>query len=109
MRLFTLSHVDGERRESGRMYREFLRVPTMSTGLYVLPAGREDPQRPHKEDELYHVVSGRGFVRVGEEDQEVHSGTVVFVPAGVEHRFHTIREELTLLVVFAPAESASGS
>jgi hypothetical protein len=33
---------------------------------------------------------------------------VLFVPAGVAHQFHTITEELTLLVVFAPAESAAG-
>jgi hypothetical protein len=30
-------------------------------------------------------------------------GSVVFVPAGEEHRFVDITEELTLLVVFGPA------
>jgi len=33
----------------------------------------------------------------------------VFVEAGVEHRFHTISEDLSILVVFAPAESLSSS
>ncbi len=32
--------------------------------------------------------------------------TIIFVKAGVEHRFHTITENLSLLVFFAPAESA---
>jgi mannose-6-phosphate isomerase-like protein (cupin superfamily) len=106
MDLFDLSQVDVDRRAAGRSYREFLRVPPLSAGLYVLPAGTEDPQRPHREDELYYVVSGRGMVRVAGEDRPVAPGTVVFVPAGVEHRFHTIAEELRLLVVFGPAESS---
>ena len=45
--------------ESGKLYREFLRVPSMSAGLYVLAAGATDPQRPHHEDEMYYVVRGR--------------------------------------------------
>ena len=31
-------------------------------------------------------------------------GTVVYVPTEVEHRFHMIDEDLTILVFFAPAE-----
>jgi quercetin dioxygenase-like cupin family protein len=42
---------------------------------------------------------------VGGEDQAVGEGTVIFVAAGVEHRFHDIAEELVVLVFFAPAES----
>jgi len=30
----------------------------------------------------------------------------VFVAAGVAHRFHSIEEDLTVLVVFGPAESS---
>jgi mannose-6-phosphate isomerase-like protein (cupin superfamily) len=76
--------------------------------VYFLPAGGTDPQKPHREDEIYYVVQGQGMVRVGEEEQAVGPGAVLFVPAGVAHQFHTITEELTLLVVFAPAESAAG-
>src|SRR5205807_946901 len=59
----------------------------LSAGIYVLPAGAVDPQQPHKEDEIYHVVSGRGMLRVGTEDYPVEPGSVVLVPAEVEHRF----------------------
>jgi quercetin dioxygenase-like cupin family protein len=41
----------------------------------------------------------------GEEDREVAAGSVIFVAAEVEHRFHDISEELAVLVFFAPAES----
>ena len=77
----------------------------MSAGLYVLPAGRTDRQKPHHEDELYYVVRGLGRFRVGEEDNEVSAGSLLFVAAEVEHRFYDIREELTVLVFFAPAET----
>lgn len=105
MNLFDLSQVMEDRARSGRAYLEFLRVPSLSMGLYVLPAHGVDSQQPHAEDEVYHVVSGRGTVRVGEEEREVGPGVTVYVPAGVEHRFQGIREELRLLVFFAPAET----
>ena len=105
MHAFEMSRIDDERRRAGRAYLEFLRVPALSAGVYVLPAGAADPQKPHAEDEVYYVVGGRAKIRVGGEDRAVTAGSVVFVPAGVEHRFHDITEELTTLVVFAPAES----
>lgn len=104
MHAFEISEIAEERQRSGRAYHEFLRVPGLSAGLYVLAAGAIDPQQPHRQDEVYHVVSGRARIRVGDEDREVRPGSVVYVPAGVEHRFHEITEELTLLVIFAPAE-----
>lgn len=76
----------------------------MSAGVYVVPAGGMDPQKPHREDEMYYVVSGRGRMKVGAEDAEVSAGSVIFVEAELEHRFYDIREELEVLVFFAPAE-----
>ena len=87
-------------------YLEFLRVPSLSVGLYVLPAGAEDPQQPHTEDVGYHVVSGKGHIRGGAEERAVGAGTVVFVEAGVDHRFYDIEEDLMVLVFFAPAEGS---
>jgi len=104
MEAYELSQLIDQRKQSGKLYLEFLRHPSMSLGLYVLPAGGVDPQQPHSEYEVYYVVSGRGLIRVDGEDQWVGPGTTVFVAAGVEHRFHSIVEELTVLVFFAPAE-----
>ncbi len=103
--LTSVAEIDRQRDESGKLYREFLRMPAMSAGLYVLAAGAEDAQRPHHEDEMYYVVRGRGRFLAGDEDQEVSAGSVLFVAAEVEHRFYDIAEELALLVFFAPAES----
>jgi len=103
---FNLSELSERRDKSGKRYLEFLRIPAVSAGLYVLPAAGSDPQKPHAEDELYYVASGRARMRVGKEDREVSAGSLIFVAAGVEHRFYDITEELTVLVFFAPAESA---
>ena len=100
-----LAEIDQQRAQSGKLYREFLRVPAMSAGLYVLSAGSTDLQRPHHEDEIYYVVRGCARFKAGDDDREVSAGNVIFVAAEVDHRFYDVREELTLLVFFAPAES----
>ncbi|MDQ2718044.1 MAG: cupin domain-containing protein [Chloroflexota bacterium] len=104
MKAFDLAQLIAERSESGNLYLEFLNVPSLSVGLYQLPAGGTDPQGPHTEDEVYYIVSGRASIQVGTEQRLVETGSVVFVGANVEHRFHTITEDLTVLVFFAPAE-----
>ena len=102
---FDISQLQSQRAAIGPGYLEFLRVPTMSAGVYVLPAGRTDPQSPHKEDEMYYVVSGRARMTIDDVEEVVKSGSVIFVAAHQRHRFHDIEEELTVLVFFAPAES----
>jgi mannose-6-phosphate isomerase-like protein (cupin superfamily) len=95
------------RRRRGEPYLEFLRLASMSCGLYELPRGGVDSQSAHTEDEIYYVVRGRARIRVGSEDREVRQGSVVFVPARSEHRFHDILEALAVLVFFAPAEGTN--
>ena len=108
MSVFGHAELAGRRAAQGRPYLEFLRVASLSAGLYVLPAGGVDPQSPHAEDEVYVVLRGRARVTVGGEVDEVRPGDTVYVPAGVPHRFHDIAEELHLLVVFAPPETGGG-
>jgi mannose-6-phosphate isomerase-like protein (cupin superfamily) len=105
MQAFEMADLVEKRRQSGDSWIEFLRVPALSMGLYVLPAGGTDPQTPHAEDEVYYVVSGRGVLQVEEEDRPVKAGSVLFVEGKAKHRFHSITEELTLMVFFAPAEN----
>ena len=104
MEAYELAELISQRESSNKLYLEFLRVPDLSMGLYVLPAGATDPQSPHTEDEVYYVVSGRAKIMVAEEDRDVHVGSIVYVAKNIAHHFHSIEEELTLLVFFAPAE-----
>jgi len=105
----TLGEVIGALIAEGRSYQEFLRVPAMSCGIYMLSVGAVDLQKPHAEDEMYYVISGAAYMKLrgdeGEEDREVGPGDMIFVKAGQEHRFHDITQELVVLVTFAPAES----
>jgi mannose-6-phosphate isomerase-like protein (cupin superfamily) len=109
MDAWELDELDAARVASGRLYHEFISVPDLSGGLYVLEAGATDPQSPHTEDELYVVMSGRAKVRVGVDVRPIEAGSVIFVGTGVEHRFIDIEERLVLLVMFGPAEYSRGS
>jgi mannose-6-phosphate isomerase-like protein (cupin superfamily) len=105
-RSWEIEQLEQRRAQQGRRYLEFLRLAAMSAGVYTLPAGATDAQSPHREDELYYVVRGRARMKIGQLDEAVKEGSVLFVAAGVEHRFYDITEELVVLVFFAPAESS---
>ena len=103
---FTWAHLLAAHRDAGRPYLEFLRARSLSAGLYVLGAGAVDVQTPHGEDEVYLVIAGGSLFTAGEETREVRAGDVLFVAAGVPHRFHDISEELRIIVLFAPPEGS---
>lgn len=118
MQAFELADLISKQKDSNKLYLEFLKVPDlpaenagigMSMGLYVLPAGGTDPQSPHTEDEVYYVMSGRAKIKVADEDRAVQAGSIVYVAKNVEHKFHSIEEELRVLVFFAPAEYSNRS
>jgi mannose-6-phosphate isomerase-like protein (cupin superfamily) len=98
---FDLEHEIAAQRSSGRPYREFLRVPALSCGIYSLAAGAKDLQAPHDEDEVYLVVSGRGRVRIDGKERVVQRGAILYVSATSEHSFFEIEEDITLIVFFA--------
>ena len=106
MQIYELTELQQQQLASRKHYLEFLKVPDLSMGLYVLAAGSVDTQKPHSEDEVYYVTQGHGMMRVGDEDRRVGPGSIVYVPALLEHRFHSITADLHLLVFFAPAETS---
>jgi mannose-6-phosphate isomerase-like protein (cupin superfamily) len=106
MQTFDLNHLRAEQERAGRPWREFLRAPSLSVGVYHLKAGQADPQQPHTEDEVYYVLGGKGRFRDGEESVAVGPGSLIFVPRSAVHRFYDITEDLTLLVFFAPPEGS---
>lgn len=100
-----LSEVDHAHQSAGEMWHEFLRVNDLSVGLYVIPAGGDDPQSPHHEDEVYVVLSGKGVLRAGDVEFPAEAGSILYVAKEVPHRFHDVTEELRVLVFFAPAHT----
>jgi quercetin dioxygenase-like cupin family protein len=104
MQAFAIADLLARHGAAGKLYLEFLKEPSLSVGLYRLPAGGADPQQPHSEDEVYFVLNGAATVQVSGDDRAVRAGDVIFVAANADHRFHTITEDLDLLVFFAPVE-----
>ena len=102
MEAFDMSEIVEGHRKNGELYHEFLRAERLSVGLYVLAAGATDPKVPHTEDEIYYIVSGAATIEVAGEHRPVSIGSVIYVDAHVDHRFHTITEDLSVIVVFAP-------
>jgi len=109
MKAFELLDIIKQQSHSGKPYFEFLRVPDMSVGVYQLLVGDTDIQSPHTEDEVYYVVEGRATITVADEERAVRPGSVIYVAKNVPHRFHSIEQDLILLVFFAPAEYSSKS
>ena len=101
--VFEVSDLARQRKELGRPYLEFLRVDSLNAGLYRLPAGADDMQKPHDEDEIYYVLAGRAAIDVAGEKSSVGPGSVIYVKADVEHHFEAIEQDIEVLVVFASA------
>src|SRR5438552_19028467 len=71
---------------------------TLSVGLFA-PRG-VDTQQPHTRDEVYVVVRGEGFFVNGPDRHRFGPGDVLFVPAGIVHRFDEFTDELAGWVFF---------
>ena len=107
MDAFKVSELVSRLDTSSHDYAEFFRAPTgaLSMTIAFWPAGGVDPQVPHSEDEVYYVASGRSRITVAGEDRAVQPGSVIYVQAGVEHRFHSIEEDLEVVVFWSPART----
>lgn len=102
---FEIGDLTAELEKSGRGWLPFFKGQKLLTGLYMLPAGAEDRQKPHDTDEIYYVVEGRAKFKAGEEDATaVKPGTILFVKAEVSHRFFDIEEDLKVVVIFDTKE-----
>ena len=97
---FDLAKVVSMAEQQDAPYLEFLRVPTLSAGIYTLEVGSTDTQTTHDEDEVYFVLKGRGRITLSGQPQEIGQGSILYVPADTEHEFSDITEDLSLLVFF---------
>lgn len=89
-----------------QMPQQFFRLlnrKDLTIGVLRIQPGGLDMQGTHTQDEVYAVVGGRGLLRLGDVDHPVSPGSIVFVPAGLAHRFHGNKELLTLAYVMIPA------
>lgn len=71
---------------------------TLEIEIYA-PRGT-DPQQPHRRDEVYCVIAGHGMFVDGGDRYPFGPGDVLFVPAGVVHRFEEFSDDLAVWVLF---------
>ncbi len=98
---FELQDLVSRLEKEGGYFLNFLKVRDMEAGIIVLHPWEEDTQEPHPADELYYVIEGSGLIEIGKRRRPVKKGSIVFMPAGMHHRFYGNSEDLVVLYVFA--------
>ena len=101
------NHLNQLKELESTSYYEFLKVSSMSVGLYKLNKGEKDKQKPHTEDEIYLIIEGKASFQNGDAIADISKGDILFVEANKEHRFYDVTEDLTTLVFFSPAEHSN--
>jgi mannose-6-phosphate isomerase-like protein (cupin superfamily) len=82
----------------GERYAEAFAHGSMSVGLYA-PVGA-DPQTPHAQDEIYIIRTGSAEFMLATQLHPCTAGDVLFVAAGLEHRFQQLSNDFCAWVVF---------
>jgi mannose-6-phosphate isomerase-like protein (cupin superfamily) len=77
--------------------------------MSLLPA-QEIGMEVHDGDQILYVVEGEGLAVLGGEEEEVEKGSLIFVPAGVQHNLTNTEEKpLKLFTIYAPPQHAAGT
>jgi mannose-6-phosphate isomerase-like protein (cupin superfamily) len=100
-RVFELGKLVSQLEKEGGYFLDFLKVRNLEAGIIVLHPDEPDTQEPHTDDELYYVIKGRGWMDMGKKKIEVKESAIIFIPAGMEHRFYGNDTDLVVLYVFA--------
>ena len=84
--------------EDGKAFVSLFNHGTLEIEMYA-PKGH-DPQQPHEKDEVYVIASGTGWFVNGDARHRFEPGQVLFVPAGVVHRFEDFSDDFATWVIF---------
>ena len=87
--------------EKDEYFVDFLNTKSLEVGVIRLRKDQKDTQTNHPLDELYYVVKGEGYIRIGGKSQPVNQGTIIFVPAEIDHNFYGNKEDLVVLYIFS--------
>lgn len=100
-KIFELEELISQLEKEGGYFLGFLKVRDLEAGVMLLHPGENDTQGPHAADELYYVIEGSGSIELAKKSRPLRKGSVIFVPAGLPHRFRDNKQDLVILYVFA--------
>ena len=106
-RLTPESALDALHKAEGRTFVELFKHGSLSLEIYQ-PKG-SDLQKPHSRDEVYVVISGRGWFVNADIRRPFGPGELLFVPAGVVHRFEEFSEDFATWVIFYGPEGGESN
>jgi mannose-6-phosphate isomerase-like protein (cupin superfamily) len=98
---FELQDLIGQLNKKGGYFLDFLKARNLEAGIILLHAEDTDTQTAHTADELYYIIEGNGIMELGKSKKPIKQGSIVFVPAGLHHRFYGNKEDLIALYMFA--------
>jgi mannose-6-phosphate isomerase-like protein (cupin superfamily) len=75
--------------------------------LLLFVPSDQDLQVKHERDEIYVIQSGQGIFKRADETVRFNAGDVLFVPAGMEHRFSNFSGEFKAWVLFFGAQGGT--
>ena len=93
--------------KSGEQFVNLFNHGTLEIEMYA-PRGH-DPQQPHTKDEVYIIASGNGWFVNGNTRHSFEPGQVLFVAAGVEHRFEEFSDDFSTWVIFYGPEGGESN
>jgi mannose-6-phosphate isomerase-like protein (cupin superfamily) len=99
--LFELRDLLKELEKDDSYFLDFLKIRNLEAGIILLHPGEKDTQEPHSADELYYVIEGTGFMELDKAYKPVKKGSIIFVSAGMPHRFYGNNEDLVVLYMLA--------
>jgi mannose-6-phosphate isomerase-like protein (cupin superfamily) len=83
---------------SGKPFIKLLERGGMYVEIYA--PEKVDLQTPHDQDEIYVIISGSGVFFNDGERSAFKPGDLLFVPAGIEHRFENFTGDFKTWVIF---------
>ncbi|MFT6051034.1 MAG: mannose-6-phosphate isomerase-like protein (cupin superfamily) [Halioglobus sp.] len=95
---FTISNALQSLKSEEEPYKELLRHGSLTIEIYKPEC--IDHQESHSQDEVYVVASGSGIFVNGVSREKFEPGELLFVPAGVVHRFEDFTEDFSTWVIF---------
>jgi mannose-6-phosphate isomerase-like protein (cupin superfamily) len=98
--IFELKDLLSKVRNSSSYFLEFINSGRIEAGIIKLRPGQCDTQEPHNKDELYYIIEGEGYIRIGSREYMLKQGTMIFIPAKTHHRFLKNNTDLIVLYVF---------